>query len=151
MRRFTATFAAALFTTFALADSFSPPLAGMVLCGVAKSVNMNSTADQAISINCGSSNYSINSIQVVNPSTSLTTAAGGVYTAVSKGGVAVVSNTQTYSVLTTNAQNTSGSRASLTLNTGNAQMNASTLYVSLTTAQGAPATADFYVYGFPMP
>lgn len=103
---------------------------------------MNVTTDNVIPIN--SSNYHITGILVTNASTSLTTAAGGVYTDVSKGGTVLVAAAQVYTALTTAAK-----VLSLTLATG-ATTNAwtvSNIYLNLTTAQGAAATADVYVYG----
>ena len=99
--------------------------------------------------------YVFDAIEISSPSVSLTTAQGGFYTAVSKGGVAVVASTQAYTSLTTNAQSTTGNSMTATLSTaGNTTKFAgyqqasqiSTLYLSLTTAQGAAATANIRVY-----
>lgn len=120
---------------------------GGILLGSLVAANMNSTADQQITIFDNPSKYIIRRIVVTNASTSLTTAAGGIYTAASKGGTAVVASTQVYTTLT-------GSTLflDLTLNTtGSANITVKSsvpnLYLSLTTAQGAAATADVYVYG----
>lgn len=128
-------------------------------CGWLYGANMNSTADQAIPISVPSATYVLDSIWVSNPSISLTTAVGGFYTAASKGGVTVVANTQAYSTLTTNAANTTGNAFAVTLATAG-QTTAfqgptgtsaiKTLYLSLTTAQGAAATADVRVYCVPL-
>ncbi len=137
-------------------QAFAP---SRVQCGWLYGANMNTTADQAIPMSVPSATYMIDSIAVSNPSVSLTTAAGGLYTAASKGGVAVVANTQAYSTLTTNAANTTGNSFLLTLATagsttdfqGPTQASAvNTLYLSLTTAQGAAATADVRVYCRPL-
>lgn len=110
-----------------------------VLLGKKVSADMNSTSDQSITIN--SSNYIIRQILVTNASVSLTTSAGGVYTAASKGGTAIVANTQVYSALT------SATKAlDLTLNNTDRRTE-TTIYLSLTTGQGSAATADVYIFG----
>ena len=120
---------------------------------------MNITTDQAIPISVPSATYVLDSIWISNPSVSLTTAVGGFYTGASKTGVTVVANTQAYSTLTTNAANTTGNAMAATLATagtttafgGPTQTSAvKTLYLSLTTAQGAAATADVRVYCVPL-
>jgi len=105
--------------------------------------NMNSTADQtmAVTIPSGHTTYVIDKIEVTNASTSLTTAAGGFYTAASKGGTAIVANTQVYSSLTA-----AGKVLNPTIAVTDTET-AATLYFSLTTAQGSAATADIYVVG----
>ena len=120
---------------------------GGILLGSLIAANFNSTADQQITIFSNPSKYIIRRIVVTNASVSLSTAAGGIYTAVSKGGTAVVAAAQAYSTLT-------GSTLflDLTLNTsGNANITVKSsipnLYLSLTTAQGAAATGDVFVYG----
>lgn len=129
------------------------------LVGILKNANMNSTADQAITIQLpgagagGSGKYFLVSIIVANPSVSLTTAAGGVYTAAAKGGLAVVAAGQAYSALTTNVGNTAGGVLQLTLAAAATTgiMTATVLYFSLTTPQGAAATADIYVVAQVLP
>lgn len=127
--------------------SLLPQQFGGILLGTLIGANMNSTDDQIITMFSNPSKFIIRRIVVANASISLTTAAGGVYTAASKGGVAVVASSQAYSSLTTSALfldltlSTSGS-ASTTV-----KSSIPNLYLSLTTAQGAAATADVYVYG----
>lgn len=104
--------------------------------------NMNSTADQAIPLPTG--NWLPTAIIVTNASTSLTTAAGGVYPAASKAGTALVAAGQAYSALTTSVK-----QLALTLATTDRQV-VSTIYLSLTTPQGGAATADVLVYGRPL-
>lgn len=106
--------------------------------------NMNVTTDQAFIpyLWTPGAQFLIERIRVVNASTSLTTAAGGIYTAASKGGNAIVAAAQAYSTLT-------GSTIGLDLTiaaVGNGLQTATPI-LSLTTGQGAAATADFYVYG----
>ncbi len=112
---------------------------GQVMLGKSVGVNMNSTADQAITIR--SSNYIIRRIVVTNASASLTTAAGGVYSASSKGGTAIVASGQAYSALTTAVK-------VLDLTLANTDRRTeTTLYLSLTTGQGSAATANVYIFG----
>lgn len=110
-----------------------------LLLGYLMSANMNSTADQAISLK--SLNCVIQRVLVTNASTNLTLAAGGFYTAASKGGTAIVGAGQTYSSLTGNTIALNATIAALLRNT------AQQIFFSLTTAQGGAATADIYIYG----
>lgn len=113
------------------------------LLGRLLGANMNSTADQQIPLFMPpTAIYNVSRILVTNASTSLTTAAGGVYPAAAKAGSALVAAGQVYTALT---------GATLGLNLTIAQQNrlaaATQLYLSLTTPQGGAATADVYVYG----
>lgn len=127
--------------------SLLPQQFGGILLGKLISANMNSTDDQRIVMFSNPSKFILRRIVVTNASISLTTAAGGVYTAASKGGTAVVASSQAYSSLSASTLfldltlSTSGS-ASTTV-----KSSVPNLYLSLTTAQGAAATADVYVYG----
>lgn len=103
--------------------------------------NMNSTADQTIPLNTGIAKYQPDVIQCVNASISLTTAAGGIYTAASKGGTAVVAAVQAYSTLT-------AATKVLPLTIASTDTRTAALILSLTTPQGAGATADFYIWGY---
>jgi hypothetical protein len=116
--------------------------------------NFNSTADQPITITLptGRTRYQLLAVIVSNPSISLTTAVGGIYTAAAKGGVAVVGAGTVYSTLTTNTAGTSGSLFSPGItNSTTAFYNSATLYFALTTAQGAAATADITIQIRPLP
>jgi hypothetical protein len=127
--------------------SLLPQQFGGILLGKLISANMNSTDDQRIVMFSNPSKFILRRIVVTNASISLTTAAGGVYTAASKGGTAVVASSQAYSSLSASTLfldltlSTTGS-ASTTV-----KSSIPNLYLSLTTAQGAAATADVYVYG----
>lgn len=125
-----------------------------IQCGELLTANFNSVLDQVIQLSLPSGTWMVESITVSNPSVSLTTAAGGIYSGASKTGVAVVGSGQAYSTLTTNAANTTGNALLLTISTaglttafnGYQQPNQlSQLLVSLTTPQGAAATADIRV------
>lgn len=128
-------------------------------CGTLKGANFNVTTDQAIPISVPTLHYQIYQIVVDAPSVSLTTAAGGFYPAASKGGDAIVAATQAYTTLTNNTANTTGNMLVLTLASdtlatsyGGPQATTpqATIYFSLTTAQGAAATANIRVYCVPL-
>lgn len=109
------------------------------------SANMNSTADQVAAPVGGiviPAQYVLTRILVVNASISLDTAAGGVYNVASKGGTALVANSQVYSALTAA---TMGLELTLTA-TGKGLQTVAPIF-ALTTAQGAAATADIYFFG----
>lgn len=123
-----------------------------VQCGQLTAANMNTTADQAITVSVPSRRYLIDAVVVSNASISLDTAQGGFYTAASKAGTTLVANTQAYSTLTAAAVNAAGSAMSATLGAGatTSMLDVGTIYFSLTTAQGAAATADIRVYCRPL-
>jgi len=134
-----------LFTLLVPQNSINNPsvtVTGPVMLGKKIGANFNSTADQAIPI--GSGKYIVRRVIVTNASTSLTTAVGGVYTATAKGGTVVVASAQTYSFLTSA---TLSMDAVLTDAATANTLTAASLYLSLTTAQGAAATADIMVMG----
>lgn len=103
--------------------------------------NFNITTDQPIHKMFPFVKWRVSGIFVTNPSISLTTAAGGIYMAASKGGVALVASTQLYTALTT-ALNS----LDLTLNSTDIRTEDVPRF-ALTTGQGAAATADIYIRG----
>ncbi len=111
------------------------------LLGFVIGANFNSTADQTIPIT--SSKYIIRRITVTNPSTNLTLAIGGFYAAASKT-TALVANTQVYTALTGSTKYLDTTLGALV---GTDVRTETTLYFSLTTAQGGTATADLWVWG----
>lgn len=131
--------------------SNSPFLSAQVV-GILKGANFNTTADQPIVLNLPTGLWRFNSLTVTNPSTSLTTAVGGLYSAPAKGGNIIVAATQVYTALTASGANTAGAIAFIAGTTfGNTAMeNYTTVYFSLTTPQGAAATADLYVVVTPI-
>lgn len=111
--------------------------------------NFNVTTDQqfvpigGVPIN----NYFITRIRAAldpaSTTTNLTTAAGGIYTAASKGGSAIVASGQAYTTLAAVATG-----LDLTIAAAGAQPLTTTPYLSLTTGQGAAATVNLYIMGF---
>ena len=110
------------------------------LLASAQSVNLNSVGDTVAPI-LVAGRVSAASILLTNASTSLTTAAFAVYTAPAAGGTAILSATTP----------TGATSASVVVNTGATTYVAITgtnLYIRNTTAQGAAATADIFIYGY---
>lgn len=114
---------------------------GGVCVACLKGANMNSTSDQLIPMDCN--RYIIRRITAMNASTSLTLAVGGIYTATSKGGSAVVAATQVWSTLTGSTKFLDMTLASITTTDWRTEP---ALYLSLTTSQGGSATVDLYIY-----
>lgn len=108
--------------------------------------NMNVVTDQALDKAWDFNDYLIERIRVVNASISLTTAAGGFYTGAGKTGITVVAAGQAYAALTDATLGIDLTVAAAGLDV----LTADALYLALTTAQGAAATADIYVFGVPL-
>lgn len=107
---------------------------------VLNSANMNSTADQAFTKIGTFSGWMIQQIFCWGPSTSLTTAAGGIYPTTAKGGTAIVAAATAYSTL-------SATNKSQVLTIANRDTDITAPYLSLTTAQGSAATLNFVIVG----
>ena len=104
--------------------------------------DFNSIGDQQIPL-LTNAKYRVTRVVVTNATHSLTTAAGGLYTAGSKGGTALVAAGQVYTACTgllTAQDCTMNSPATVCVAGG-------PLFLSLTTGQGVACTADVYVYG----
>lgn len=110
------------------------------LLASAQSVNLNATGDTVMPV-INTARYSVSNVVFTNASTSLTTAAAGVFPSAAAGGTAIVSNValsgQTSASVVTNA--TINSTAALT---------GQNIYFNVGTAQGAAATMDVFVYGY---
>ena len=115
---------------------------GIVLLGSAKGVNLNDVSDNIIQV-IGSDKYSVLYCMVGNASTSLTTADAGLYTGPGATGLTVVT-AAALSAITANADVLQMTIASTDM------LTAPNLYFRCTTAQGAAATADVWIYGFNM-
>ena len=114
------------------------------LLGYLDGANFNSTADQIITMVNNAVRFRVTKITALNTSANnMATAAGGIYTATSKSGSAIVASSQVYTGLTTAA-----TALDLTIALPNlVQAAGSVLYLSLTTAHGSAATADLAVFG----
>jgi hypothetical protein len=130
--------------TYAAARAQLSVLPRYGLLGSLIGADMNSAADQAITIASGVTKYIIRRIVVTNASISLTTAVGGIYGNLGKTAPVIVAAAQVYSGLTTSAK-----FIDLTLEAivGTDILTMTTIYLSLTTPQGAAATASVFVFG----
>lgn len=122
-----------------------------LLRGTLAGANLNTTADQAITVPLpsGTTTYRVLNVLVSNPSISLTTAVCGVWTGAGKTGTTIVGSGATgvaMSGLTTNTAGASGSLILPTVNNGGTAMyNSTTVYFACSTAQGSTATADVVI------
>tara|TARA_R110002126_G_scaffold257969_1_gene400978 strand:- start:74 stop:496 length:423 start_codon:yes stop_codon:yes gene_type:complete len=110
------------------------------LIASAQSVNLNAVGDTIAPILVAGS-VSVQSIIVANASISLTTAQIAVYTGAGATGTAVKS---AYAV----SGNTAAAKVVVTAATSTDAVTSTPLYVRCTTAQGAAATADVFIYGY---
>lgn len=124
-------------------------VAGPTLLGRLIGANMNITTDQPITMLIApNQNYTPTYISVRNCSVSLTTAAGSFYTGASKTGTTVAGTGVAQVMTGCTATGLTSEYVVATAAGLNAILPASTPPIlSLTTAQGAAATADIYVYG----
>lgn len=107
--------------------------------------DMNITTDQLFVRSWEFTDYLIEEIRCNDASISLTTAAGGIYQAASKAGNALVASGQVYSALDANTKG-----IALTLTAFALDKLSATPILSLTTGQGAAATAAFRIIGIPL-
>ncbi len=110
------------------------------LIASAQGVNLNTVGDTVANI-LVSGRVSVQSIIVTNASTDLTTAQLAVYTGPSAGGTAVKS---AYAL----TGNTTAAKTVVTAATSTDAITSTPLYIRCTTAQGAAATADVFIYGY---
>lgn len=119
----------------------------------ARGVNFNTTNDQPIAIPQRVTAFQLVSVLITNASISLTTAVGGFYPAAGKSGLAIVDPSQNYAGLTTSQTLQQAMLTAFGQNTRLSSVNLGTIagymniWFSLTTAQGAPASADIYLLG----
>jgi hypothetical protein len=110
------------------------------LLASAQGVNLNSVADTVAAI-VNSSSYSVQDIIVANASVNLTTAQLAVFSGPGGTGVAV----KTAYALTGNS---ASDKVVVTAATDTDSLTGDNLFIRCTTAQGAAATADVYIYGY---
>lgn len=124
----------------------NPTAVGMTrrLCKIT-SANMNVTTDQACAIPAAITAWAPTAIWVTNCNATLAggLAAGGFYTAASKGGTAIVAAVQVYTGLTT-----ATIILPLTIATGlTTRFTVASAFFSLTVANGSAVTCDVYLLG----
>lgn len=135
-------------TDGAIQDGGSPIFAQRVISRIFQA-DFNSNADQPLLIPSFISAFQLTGIVVTNAAISLTGAVGGFYPQASKAGSPIVAASQVYSLLTgptlllQATLTTFAQRARFSI----ANLPDQTIYLSLTTPQGAPATADVYLIG----
>lgn len=104
---------------------------------------MQSTSDQTLTKAFSGTNYIPTKIYAVRKTGGVTVAcAGGVYTATSKGGTAIVASNQSYTAVTGTLGHIAATIAALTVG-----FSATPLYLSLTTGSTGACTADVFVFG----
>ena len=130
----------------AITDNVTPSgqdAMSMQLIFVGRALNFQSTADQALSrLFTGTNAVATHIIAVEKSGSGSVTCVGGIYTAASKGGNAIVAATQSWVTLA------SGVTVMATLAAiAQTSMTGATLFLSLTTGSTAALTADVFVYG----
>jgi hypothetical protein len=107
----------------------------------AQGVNLNSVGDTVAAMVNDSGNVSVQSIIVANASVDLTTAQLAVYTGPGATGTTIKS---AYAL----TGNSTSAKVVVTAATSTDAIDVDKLYVRCTTAQGAAATADVFIYGY---
>ena len=111
------------------------------LLASAQGVNLTAVADTAATLLNDSGNVSVQSIIVANASVDLTTAQLAVYSGPGATGTAI----KTAYALTGNS---TSAKVVVTAATSTDAVDVSQLFIRCTTAQGAAATADVFIYGY---
>lgn len=144
-------------TSGTLATQSTVPYGMVKLLGYKLGADFNTTADQAITITTGGSKWrpgttpnaaSGGGVIVTNCSATPTAAAGTVYTAASKGGLPFGTSADNYTGATGPGR-TVQNAATTTMVTNT--RTESTVYLSLTTANGSALTCDVYIVGMVFP
>jgi hypothetical protein len=104
-------------------------------------VNLNAVGDTVATLLNDSGNVSVQSIIVANASVDLTTAQLAVYSGPGATGTAI----KTAYALTGNS---TSAKVVVTAATSTDAVDVSQLFIRCTTAQGAAATADVFIYGY---
>lgn len=111
------------------------------LLASAQGVNLNQVGDTVAQILNNSGRYSVVNVIVTNASTDLTTAQLAVYTGAGATGTAIKSA----AALTANS---TAAKVNVLAATSTDAVSGTPLYIRCTTAQGAAATADVFIYGY---
>lgn len=112
---------------------------------IARSVDLQSTADQILTKVFRGTTYVVTSVIAVGKSGGATVACvGGIYTAAAKGGSALVAAGQSWIGVSAAGKMTQATLAALV---GTDAQTAAPLYFSLTTGSIAAATADLHLFG----
>jgi hypothetical protein len=111
------------------------------LLASAQAVNLNAVGDTVAKLLNDSGSVSVQSIIVANASVNLTTAELAVYTGAGATGTAIKT---AYAL----SGNSSSAKVVITAATSTDAIDVSELYIRCTTAQGAAATANVFIYGY---
>ena len=111
------------------------------LLASAQAVNLNAVGDTVAKLLNDSGFVSVQSIIVANASVDLTTAELAVYTGAGATGTAIKT---AYAL----SGNSSSAKVVITAATSTDAIDVSELYIRCTTAQGAAATANVFIYGY---
>ena len=111
------------------------------LLASAQGVNLNQVGDTVAQILNNSGRYSVQSVIVTNASVDLTTAQMAIYTGAGATGTAIKS---AYAL----TGNSTAAKTVVTAATSTDAVSGTPLYIRCTTAQGAAATADVFIYGY---
>jgi hypothetical protein len=139
----------AKFVTSGVIADAGPQVAGQRVLATLFNADFNSTNDQPLVVQSAVQVFQLTGLIITNATRSLTAAIGGFYSAASKGGSAIVSAGQVYTVLT--GPNLL-MQATLTTFANSARFSAALLtanqiFFSLSTPQGVVANADIYAIG----
>ena len=126
-----------------------PQVAGQRVIASGFALDFNSTADQPLIIPPAITAFQLTGIICTNSPVSLSTATGGFYPQVSKGGSAIVSAGQVYSALTglNLLMQPTLTAFALAARFSSVNLPNSAIYFSLTTPQGQTAPVDVYLIG----
>lgn len=132
------------YTGAAASGTFASPYGTRKLLAKGIGLALNSSSDQALTMAVNLTKYIVRSVIATNASGTPALAAGGVYTAASKGGSALVGTGQVYTALTATTKFIDLTIA--TIGTTDVVTSAQ-LYLSLTVTNAAAVTVDLYIYG----
>ena len=135
-------------TDSVIADNGPNPYAQRVLASFL-GADFNDTGDQPIILPATLNAFQLTGVLITNASASLTTAVGGFYPQALKAGTPIVAAGQVYTALTTSLllMNATIAAYGLAQRFSRTQLPDWAVYFSLTTPQGAAATADIYLLG----
>lgn len=130
-------------------EDAGPQVAGQRVIASLFGADFNDSNDQPISIPPEITAFQLTGIVVTNSLVSLTTAVGGFYPQSSKAGSPIVAAAQVYTALTgpNLLLNPTLTAFALSARFSVANLPDLAIYLSLTTPQGVPATADVYLIG----
>jgi len=118
-----------------------PSQLGYVLLGQVTGANFNQVADVQIPLIDTPTKFRVRAVCLTNASTNPTTARFGIFSGTAGSGTTIVNASTTPSLAT------AATLQDLTVTETTSITGTGSIYLNLTTAQGAAATVDIYVYG----